>query len=72
MFGGFAGLGTGLLFGSMLGSAFGGFDDAYASGGGFGDGGFGDGGGFGGGDLGGGDFGGGGFGGGGDFGGGDF
>ena len=67
MFGGFGGLATGMLFGSMLGSAFGGYDDAFASGGDFTD----VGGDFGGGDFGGGDFGGGDFGG-GDFGGGDF
>jgi hypothetical protein len=72
MFGGFGGLATGLLFGSMLGGAmYGGWgaEDAHADAGGFGGGDFG-GGDFGGGGFGGGDFGGGG--GGGDFGGGDF
>ena len=69
-YGGFGGIGfmPGMLFGTMLGGAMGGFgpDVAVGDGGGFGD--------FGGGDFGGGDFGGGGFGdfGGGDFGGGDF
>jgi len=60
MFGGFGGLATGMLFGSMLGGGWG-AGDAWAGGGGFGGGDFG-GGGFGGGDFGGGGFGGGDFG----------
>lgn len=68
MFGGFGGLATGMLFGSMMsGAMYGGWGvgDAYASGGDFGGGDFGGGdfgGGFGGGDFGGGGFGGGDFG----------